>query len=160
MASWPVVGVVPTVSHDEGMPTMTKEEREEYLARPHVGVIAIADPDRGPLAIPIWYAYEPGGDVSVLMHPDSRKAQLIAAAGRFSLCVQRERLPYKYVMAEGPVISTETCDVEAHARPLARRYLGDEMGDRYIDDGDDQSNVVVTMRPERWYSTDYGKTEQ
>lgn len=140
------------------MPVMSKEEREEFLARPHVGVIAVEDPGRGPTAIPIWYSYEPGGDIAVLMHPDSIKARLIKAAGRFSLCVQRERLPYKYVMVEGPVLSTSACDVEEHARPMAHRYLGEEMGDQYVADGTDNSSVVITMRPERWYSTDYGKS--
>ncbi len=139
---------------------MSKDEREEYLARPHVGVIAISDPERGPLNVPIWYSYEPGGDVRVLMHPESRKAKLIEKAGRFSLCVQRERLPYKYVSVEGPVVSVSPCDVEEHARPMARRYLGDEAGDRYVEDGGDDSNVVITMRPERWLSTDYGKIQR
>ncbi len=142
------------------MATMSKEEREEYLSRPHVGVIGIEDPGRGPLTVPIWYAYEVGGDVVILTHPESRKAKAIAAAGRFSLCVQRERLPYKYVMVEGPVVETRACDVDADARPMAHRYLGQAMGDQYVDDGDDSTSIVITMRPERWYSTDYGKQGQ
>ncbi len=140
------------------MATMSKEEREEYLSRPHIGMIGIEDPGHGPLTVPIWYGYEPGGDLTVLMSPDSRKAKLIEKAGRFTLAVQRERLPYKYVMVEGPVVSTVPCLTEEHARPMARRYLGEEMGDKYVEDGLDQSNVAITMRPERWYSTDYGKT--
>lgn len=137
---------------------MTEAERQEYLSRPHVGVISIAEEGRGPLTVPIWYDYEVGGLVKVLMHPDSRKAVAIAAAGRFSLCVQRERLPYKYVSVEGPVVSTEACDVEEDVRPMARRYLGDELGDQYVADGTDRTNIVIRMKPERWFSTDYGKT--
>lgn len=140
------------------MATMSKDEREEYLSRPHVGVISIARDGRGPLTVPIWYSYEIGGVVKVLMHPDSRKARAIAEAGRFSLCVQRERLPYKYVSVEGPVVSTGPCDIDADARPMARRYLGDEMGDQYVADGTDGSNIVIMMRPEQWFSADYGKT--
>jgi len=136
---------------------MNKEEREEYLSRPHVGVVGIEESGRGPLTVPVWYSYEPGGDLRILINPDSKKAKLIAIAGRFSLCVQREKLPYKYVMVEGPVVSSDPCDVETQARPLARRYLGDEMGDRYIADGNDGSSIVVAMRPEHWYSADYGK---
>lgn len=139
------------------MATMTRDEREEYLSRPHVGIIAIDQPGRGPLAVPVWYGYEPGGNVEVLMGPDSKKAKLIEAAGRFTMTVQREALPYKYVMAEGPVIETRPADVEADIRPMARRYLGDELGDQYVADGSDDSSVVIVMRPERWYSTDYGK---
>ncbi len=140
------------------MATMSPEERQDYLARPHVGVLGVDDPGRGPLTVPIWYAYEPGGLVTILTHPQSRKAKLIQAAGRFSLCVQRERLPYKYVMVEGPVVETIECDIEEHARPMAHRYLGKELGDQYVEDGDDSTSIVIRMQPERWYSTDYGKT--
>jgi hypothetical protein len=140
------------------MATMSKEEREEYLSRPHVGVIAIEQPGRGPLAVPVWYGYEPGGNVEVLMGADSKKGKLIAASGRYTITVQREELPYKYVMAEGPVIESRPADVEADTRPMARRYLGDELGDQYVEGGSDDSSIVVVMRPEHWYSTDYGKT--
>lgn len=139
------------------MATMSREEREEYLSRPHIGVIAIEQPGRGPLAVPVWYQYEPGGNVEVLMGVDSKKAKLIAASGRYTMTVQREELPYKYVMAEGPVIESRPADTETDTRPLARRYLGDELGDRYVEDGTDESSVVLVMRPEHWYSTDYGK---
>ena len=136
---------------------MSKAEREEYLSRPHVGIISIAQEGHGPLAVPVWYGYEPGGDVHVLMGAESKKARLIEASGRFTMTVQREALPYKYVMAEGPVVDTRPADTETDTRPMARRYLGDEMGDQYVTDGSDDSSIVVTMRPERWYSTDYGK---
>ncbi len=136
---------------------MNTEEREEYLSRPHVGIIAIEQPGRGPMAVPVWYDYEPGGTVRVIMGAESKKAKLIAAAGRFTITVQREALPYKYVMAEGPVVETRPADVEADTRPMACRYLGDELGDQYIEDGSDEASVVVVMKPERWYSTDYGK---
>ena len=137
---------------------MSRDEREAFLAKPHVGVLAVDHPGRAPLAVPIWYRYSPGGDLGILTHPDSVKAKLIEVAGRFSLCVQSEHLPYKYVMVEGPVIETRPCDIEADARPMARRYLGESMGDRYIEDGDDSSSVLIVMRPEHWFTVDYGKT--
>lgn len=140
------------------MATMNKEEREEYLSRAHVGVIAIEQAGRGPLAVPVWYSYEPGGNVEVLMGADSVKAKLIKASGRYTMTVQREDLPYKYVMAEGPVVETRPAETERDTRPMARRYLGDELGDQYVGDGADNSSIVVAKHPERWYSTDYGKS--
>lgn len=137
--------------------TMTTEEQQAFLADVHVGVVAIARDGRAPLAVPIWYGYEPGGDVTLLMGPESLKAKLLAEAGRFSLCVQSERLPYKYVMVEGPVIETRPSHTESDARPMAHRYLGKEVGDQYTDDGSENTSITVTMRPEVWYSVDYGK---
>ena len=42
---------------------MTKAERETFLAALHVGIVAVADGSNGPIAVPVWYIYEPGGDL-------------------------------------------------------------------------------------------------
>ena len=136
---------------------MTEDERQTFLAAVHVGVLSIERQDRAPLTIPIWYGYEPGGLVQILIGPDSLKARLLARAGRFSLCVQNESLPYKYVSVEGNIVETRQVDRDADARVMARRYLGKELGDQYVEDGDDESMICVSMRPEKWYSVDYGK---
>ena len=137
--------------------TMTKEEREAFLADLHVAVISVADDGHGPLVVPIWYAYEPGGDVRIITGRTSRKGELLERAGRFSLCVQTETLPYKYVSVEGPIVAVEAADLERDRRPLARRYLGTELGDQYIEGTRDVGNVLVRMRPERWLTVDYAK---
>ena len=36
---------------------MTREEREQFLADVHVGIISIQEDGRGPLTVPIWYMY-------------------------------------------------------------------------------------------------------
>ncbi len=136
---------------------MTTDERESFLAAVHVGVMSVARREKAPLTVPIWYRYEPGGELSILIGPDSLKARLLARAGRFSLCVQTENVPYRYVSVEGPIVETRQVDMEADARVMARRYLGKELGDQYVEDGDDESMICVSMRPETWYSVDYGK---
>jgi nitroimidazol reductase NimA-like FMN-containing flavoprotein (pyridoxamine 5'-phosphate oxidase superfamily) len=81
--------------------TMTRFERESFLADLHVGVLGVNAEGRGPLIVPVWYSYEPGGTVNVITGENSRKAALIDSTGRFSLCVQTELAPYKYVTVEG-----------------------------------------------------------
>jgi len=72
--------------------------------------------------------------------------------------VQTETLPYKYVSVEGPIVAVEAADLERDRRPLARRYLGTELGDRYIENRRDAvGSVLVRMRPERWLTRDYAK---
>jgi nitroimidazol reductase NimA-like FMN-containing flavoprotein (pyridoxamine 5'-phosphate oxidase superfamily) len=143
--------------------TMTKQEREAFLADVHVGVISIPEPGRGPLTVPIWYAYDPGGELRVVTGRTSRKGQLLARAGRFSLCAQTEASPYKYVSVEGPIIAIEASDLERDLRPLARRYLGAQRGDQYIESVRDEpgyaENVLVRMRPERWLTVDFAKED-
>jgi hypothetical protein len=73
--------------------TMKKQEREAFLADVHVGIISISDAGRGPLTVPIWYAYETEGDVRIMTGRESHKGRLLAQAGRFSLCAQTENPP-------------------------------------------------------------------
>lgn len=139
------------------MSTMTVAEREAFLAALHVGVIAIERQDGPPLTVPVWYSYEPGGDLTVLMDGDSLKGRLIERARRFSLCAQDESLPYRYVSVEGPATIAPS-DLEHDTRPMARRYLGEKMGDRYTDASSHGTRPIrLTMRPERWFTFDYGK---
>jgi PPOX class probable F420-dependent enzyme len=136
--------------------SMTREEREQFLAGVHVGVLSVATADGGgPLAVPVWYTYQPGGPVSVITPDGARKAAAIRAAGRFSLCVQDERQPYKYVTVEGPVTTEEASHDERLA--LARRYLGREGGDAYVSANPTGGQIVFRMTPERWLTVDYGK---
>jgi nitroimidazol reductase NimA-like FMN-containing flavoprotein (pyridoxamine 5'-phosphate oxidase superfamily) len=136
------------------MATMSRDERERFLAGLHVGVVAIERSDRAPLAVPIWYSYEPGGEVTIWTQADSVKHQLIRTFGRLTITVQDERPPYKYVTAEGDVTDIAAA-VEADVRPIAVRYLGAEAGQRFIDQQLSPTDVVIRMRPRRWLSTDY-----
>lgn len=140
---------------------MTRAEREKFLADLHVGIISLAEEGRGPLTVPIWYDYEPGGELWIVTDRSSRKGALLEKASRFSLCAQTETPPYQYVSVEGPIVGMEPSDLERDTRPMAHRYLGAELGDRYIDataaDRSAGGSVVVRMRPERWLTVDYSK---
>ena len=140
---------------------MTPQECEAFLADVHIGVLSVTDEGRGPLSVPIWYLYKPGGEILIATSARSRKVKLIEKAGRFSICVQDENSPYKYVSVEGPVIGTEPEDLERHERPLAHRYLGVEGGDAYIEATQSTYEglemVAISMKPERWLSVDYSK---
>lgn len=134
---------------------MTRQEREAFLADLHVGVISIPRPDGPPLTVPIWYDYEPGGDIWVLTGPTSRKGKLLREGTQVSLVAQREALPYAYVTVEGTVTGIREADHEADLRPMARRYLGEEGGDAYTAANSDDNSVRLTIRPDRWLTVDY-----
>jgi general stress protein 26 len=137
---------------------MTQTEREIFLSELRVGVLSIEDPGRGPLTVPVWYDYEPGGKVWFLTGPESIKGKLLAKVSRASLCVQQESLPYKYVSVEGPLTCHGAADTEQHSRPMAHRYLGQEMGDAYIaSNRESDSSFLYHLMPERWLTVDYGK---
>ncbi|MFD4988019.1 pyridoxamine 5'-phosphate oxidase family protein [Streptomyces sp. NPDC058374] len=138
-----------------------EREREEFLAGNHVASLAVErGAGRGPLTVPIWYWYEPGGEVRVITGADSVKARLISAAGRFSLLVQRTAPTYLYVSVDGPLVSTAPTTV-ADMVTEASRYLDAEGVDDYVSgsgvtDTDPAGLLTLTMHPEHWLSADLG----
>ncbi len=137
------------------MTRMTQEEKEQFMADLHVGVISINRADLGPLTVPIWYSYEPGGELQFITGPQSAKGRLLDTGVRVSLCAQTEDPPYRYVSVEGPIVSISPEDGEI--LPMAKRYLGEERGAAYAAQSNEANSVVVKMMPDNWLAVDYGK---
>ena len=137
---------------------MSRSEREAFLAETHVAVISVTDVGRGPLSVPVWYSYAPGAAVRFVTGKSSRKAHLIAAARRLTLCVQTEVAPYKYVSVEGPA-RIGVPDFERDVRAMAFRYLGEQLGEWYLQTTASQQpgSILVTVTPKRWLTVDYAK---
>jgi len=140
---------------------MSKAEREAFLAATHVAIVSVADGNRGPLSVPVWYRYERGGAVFFVTGGRSRKAALIRATGRLTLCVQTETAPYQYVTVEGPARIVGPPDHAVDVRAVALRYLGEQVGEMYLAvtaaERGAQENVLVRLDPERWLTVDYRK---
>ena len=136
---------------------MSVAERQLFLSQLHVGVLALNQPGRGPLTVPVWYDYSPGEALWFITDRDSRKGRLLDIGTQISLCVQNEAPPYQYVSVEGPVTALTPSLVDADLRPMARRYLGAVQGDAYAAGAKDGDSVVVRMRCARWLSVDYSR---
>jgi hypothetical protein len=137
---------------------LTREQREQFLAEPHVAALAVdAGEGRAPLTLPIWYQYTPGGDIWIMTGRDSRKHELIRAAGRYSLLVDRVEPTLRYVSVEGPVVDTRPGTLE-DLREISARYLPAEKVDGYVEFASKNhgEQVILRMRPERWVTSDLG----
>jgi hypothetical protein len=138
---------------------MTREEREAFLADRHIGVLAINDPGAAPSAAPIWYLYEPGGEIEFSMSATSRKAQLLEVGSQVTLVAQRETNPPGYVAVEGFVTSIGDPVTRPFYERLFARYLEPDEAERRtaaLPEGDSGS-IILRVRPERWRTTDYRK---
>ncbi|OKK23364.1 pyridoxamine 5'-phosphate oxidase [Streptomyces sp. CB02488] len=139
---------------------LTREEREQFLTEPHIAALAVTaiERDRSPLTVPIWYQYRPGGDVWIMTGLNSRKGKAIAAAGRFSLMVERVSPTVRYVSVEGPVVSTVPATREQLVE-MASRYLAAEQVEGYVDFAwkEHGEQVVIHLRPQHWLSSDLGE---
>jgi hypothetical protein len=137
---------------------LSVRERELFLAEPHIAALSVsAGADRGPLTVPIWYQYEPGGEAWILTEAASRKVPLIEAAGRFTLMVDRLSPTVRYVSVEGPVtrILPETPQL---LREITERYLPPDKAAAYIELANREfgEQIAIYMRPERWLASDLG----
>lgn len=138
--------------------SLSVHEREQFLAEPHVAALSVsAGPNRGPMTVPIWYQYTPGGEVWVLTSAGSRKARLIEAAGRFGLMVDRLEPTIRYVSVEGPVTRTVP-GTEELLSELSGRYLPKEKVPAYLEFARAElgEQIAIHLRPQRWLSADLG----
>lgn len=138
--------------------SLSVRDREFFLAEPHVAALSVsAGQGRGPLTVPIWYQYAPGGEAWVLTEAESRKVRLIEGAGRFSLMVDRIMPTTRYVSVEGPVTRTIPGTDEL-LREIAARYLPPDMVSAYIEFANAElgEQVAIYLRPERWLTVDLG----
>ena len=138
------------------MTKMTTAEKQTFMADLHVGVIGLNDPGNGPLTVPIWYDYEPGGPLWFITGTNSRKGALLEVGSRLSMAAQTEEAPYRYVSVEGPITRIEPADADT-LLAMAVRYLGKEQGTAYASASGLENQVTVQVQPERWLAVDYGK---
>jgi Pyridoxamine 5'-phosphate oxidase len=138
--------------------SLSVRDREFFLAEPHVAALSVsAGQGRGPLTLPIWYQYAPGGEAWVLTEAGSRKARLIEAAGRFTLMVDRVMPTVRYVSVEGPVTRTVPGTDEL-LREITERYLPPDQVQAYLEFAEAElgEQIAIYLRPERWLTADLG----
>jgi nitroimidazol reductase NimA-like FMN-containing flavoprotein (pyridoxamine 5'-phosphate oxidase superfamily) len=137
---------------------LSKEEREQFLAEPHTAALSVSAGDkRGPLTVPVWYQYAPGGEPWVLTGEGSRKHRLIETQGEFTLMVQRLEPTVRYVAVDGPVSRIERGTDELLVE-VTKRYLPPEAVEPYLEMArrEHGPSVVIHMKPEHWLSADLG----
>jgi hypothetical protein len=138
--------------------SLSVRDRELFLAEPHIAALSVsAGRDRGPLTLPIWYQYAPGGEAWVLTAAGSRKARLIEAAGRFTLMVERTMPTERYVSVEGPVPRVVP-GTDEMLLEITERYLPPEKVQAYIEFANTElgEQVAIYLRPQRWLTGDLG----
>jgi uncharacterized protein len=143
------------------MPKVFNEaERERFLAEERVGVLSVAAADgRPPASVPIWYEYTPGGNIRISTGASRRKAKLIERAGVVTLVVQREELPYQYVVVEGTVVDITTPTPLEVREAIAIRYLGEDGGREFVRSLRNYDSALFTIRPDRWFTADFSADE-
>lgn len=137
---------------------LSKDEREQFLAEPHIAALSVyAGDKRGPLTVPIWYQYSPGGDLWFTTGAGSRKHRLIEASGFLTLMVERVEPSVRYVAVDGAVARIEP-GTDDQLVEMTKRYLAPDKVDTYLEFArrEHGESVAVFVNPEHWLSADLG----
>ena len=137
---------------------LSKDEREQFLSEPHIGALSVnAGDGRGPLTVPIWYQYSPGGQPWLLTGAGSRKHRLIDAAGHFTLMAERLEPSIRYVAVDGAVDRIEP-GTDEQLVEMTKRYLPPEKVEAYLEFARSEhgESVTIFMTPQHWLSADLG----
>lgn len=116
-----------------------------------------AGKDRGPLTVPIWYQYTPGGQPWFITGTGSRKHRLIEAAGYLSLMVDRVEPTVRYVAVDGAVDRIEE-GTDEQLVEMTKRYLPPDAVEPYLEMArrEHGPSVAVYLKPQHWLSADMG----
>jgi PPOX class probable F420-dependent enzyme len=135
---------------------MKKKEIDALLVQPHIAVLAVTAPDGAPHAVPTWYEYKAG---KVTFHTDTSafKYKCLQHDPRITLVVDTKKVPYKCAILKGRATIEIKPNDDVRGLRMAIAYLGQKAGRAYHDTVKGQEVAVVTLKPERIISWDYGK---
>jgi PPOX class probable F420-dependent enzyme len=136
---------VPQVKEGE---RVSEEEREAFLNEPNVAVLASVGARGRAHAAPIWYLYEEGVFI-INTDRGSQKHRNIERNPEVTLVVDRRTPPYYAVMAQGRAEIGPPFADEARLR-LAVRYLGEELGRRFVESVPGGGSLSIRLRPRKF----------
>ena len=137
---------------------LSEKEIEEFLRQPNIAVLATVGADGQPHTVPTWYEYD-DGEIVFMTGLRTRKYRDIQANDRVSICVDTKTAPYKAVVVHGRARTEEGTD-EERSRRIAVAYLGEALGNSYVDSLGGERVVIVRVRPEHIISWDYGRGDR
>lgn len=139
---------------------MTEQERDRFLAEPHVAFLDEPDGTHLTDTAPLFYDYEPGQALSLLTwnrDPARRNRPPTEPDSVISLTVWREDCPRNFVAVEGRVVRRSERPSAEEVFSIARRYSDDVEARNFTEmvlGSPDTDLVVFTLQPERWLTGD------
>jgi len=120
---------------------------EEFLAEANVAILATVDRKGRPHAAPVWYLYESGALV-ISTGRGSQKHRNVEANPEVTVVVDRRTLPYYAAMVSGRVDIGPPLSDEKRLE-MAVRYLGDELGQRYVERTAGSDSITIRLKPRK-----------
>jgi PPOX class probable F420-dependent enzyme len=123
------------------------EEQSKFAAEANIAVLATVDRRGNPHATPIWYLFD-GGEFRISVGRGGQKHKNIEHNPEVTLVIDSRALPYYALMLHGRVEVGDPFN-DADRLRLATRYLGDDLGKRYVEMTAGEEAVTLTLRPRK-----------
>ena len=143
------------------MPRMDADTQDEFLAQPHVGVIASIRQDGRPYTVPVWFHWD--GEFVWLTGTESRVwCQQIMRDPRVSLCVEAMAPVAGHIGIDGSaqVLKSDEFDIWPMSETLAQKYVGrrDSTNDgavkAFVENMRTEPRLLIKITPEIWRAID------
>ncbi len=144
---------------------MTEQERDRFLAEPHVAFLDDPDGAHPTHAVPLFYDYAPGSPLSLFTwnrHRPARNAIVIEPERYICITVRREESPTSYVAVRGTIVRRSQQPSAEEVFAIARRYSGEDEARGFTEmvlASNETDLIVFTVQPERWVTGDAGGIE-
>ncbi len=125
------------------------EEQRAFLVEPHIAVVCTNGPQGVPHAIPTWFFFE-DGEVVMIAGRGSQRVRNLERDPAMTVVVDRRTIPYYSLTLSGRA-SIDPPPTPEESRRMATRYLGQYLGERYLQGRSGEGSVTVRLRPERAY---------
>lgn len=125
---------------------MSEERLEAFMREPNIAVLSTVGRDGRPHQAPVWHLWEDGVSY-VFTRRRTRKWRNLLHNPAVSLCIDRNDVPYAYVVVQGVAAESERSLNEA-VRKMADIYYeperAAEMATRYPDGTPEIALVEIT----------------
>ena len=144
-ASSPRSAILLSMAHQ-----MNADERAHFLGEStRTGKLATTRANGSPHVAPVWFIVD-GDDLVFMTGADTVKGRAMLRDPRVALAVDDENPPFSFVLVEGEVtISRDLDEMLPWSIAIARRYMGEELAERYGRRNAVEGELLVRLRPVR-----------
>lgn len=122
-------------------------KQDALLSEPNILVLGTVDSRGRPHATPVWYLYDEG-EIRISVGRGGQKHKNVEGNPNVSVVIDRRTLPYYAVMIQGTAEIGPGFSNEDRWR-LAVRYLGEDLGKRYVESTGGEDSVTLRIVPRK-----------
>jgi PPOX class probable F420-dependent enzyme len=126
---------------------VNEAKKEKLLNEANIIVFTSLDAKGRPHSTPVWYLYD-NGEIIISVGKDEQKHKNVLRNPNVSVVIDRRQMPYYAVMIQGTAEVGPGLSKEDRLR-LAVRYLGEDLGKRYVEMTPDQQDVTLRILPRK-----------